>query len=71
MSPTMTPLRTIVGVMRGEVQLPPKQAQKIGRQAPDLLSLCTCDLDYTSHNATNSSRGSAGYQIRGQNRHRI
>ena len=39
-------------------------------RAPDLLSLCTCDLDFTSRNADNSSQGGALYQIRGKNHHR-
>ena len=52
-----TPPRTICRVMRGEVRLSWKVAQKIGGLAPHLLSLCTSDLDYTLHNATNSSRG--------------
>ena len=49
--------RTICRITRVKSRLPRKVAQKLRRQAPQLLRLCTCDLNYTSSYPTNSSQG--------------
>jgi len=52
-----TPLRTICRITRVKSRLPRKVAQKMRQNLPQLLSLCTCDLNYTSSYPTNSSQG--------------